>query len=85
MENIVPVAGRAFVELAAPHYGVEFEWFEWPNILEYVRGGRYETHADAEIFDLGHGWRRFRPVWRRVCQVCANGSQREAPGSGYQD
>jgi len=34
-----------------PHYGVEFEWFERPQILRYPRGGVYEAHADAEHWD----------------------------------
>ncbi len=34
-----------------PHYGVEFEWFERPQILRYGPGGKYHAHADAEHYD----------------------------------
>ena len=57
-EAVVPLMGRAFLERAAPNYGVRFEWFEWPNILEYGPGGRFDIHADSEIYDPGYGWRR---------------------------
>lgn len=34
-----------------PFYGVEFEWFERPQILRYGPGGKYHAHADAEHYD----------------------------------
>ena len=57
-EQVVPLVGRAFLEHVAPRYGVRFEWFEWPDILEYGPGGHFEMHADAEMYDPRHGWRR---------------------------
>lgn len=38
-----------------PHYGVEFEWFERPQILRYGPGGKYHAHADAEHYDRALG------------------------------
>lgn len=32
----------------APFFGVNFEWFERPQILRYPPGGKYDPHADAE-------------------------------------
>jgi hypothetical protein len=57
-EQVVPLVGRAFLEHVAPRYGVRFEWFEWPDILEYGPGGHFDMHADAEMYDPVHGWRR---------------------------
>ena len=41
-------------------YGDELEWFEWPDVLEYGPGGRYDLHADADLRDPATG------AWRRV-------------------
>jgi len=57
----VPINGKAGEILAiftdiytrrlAPFYGVTFEWFERPQILRYLPGGKYNRHADAEHMD----------------------------------
>lgn len=37
-----------YTQRLAPFYGVDFEWFERPQILRYRAGGRYDPHADAD-------------------------------------
>ena len=58
-EAFVPVVGLAFQQWIPEAYGDEIEWFEWPDILKYGPGGRYDLHADADLRDPGTGeWRR---------------------------
>jgi len=52
-----------------PHYGVEFEWFERPQILRYPPGGVYDAHADAEHWDRAQ--RRFVRAQDRDYSVLA--------------
>jgi hypothetical protein len=55
----VPVVGLAFEQWIPEAYGDEIEWFEWPDILQYGPGGRYDLHADADLRDSATGeWRR---------------------------
>lgn len=41
---------RAFAEWLAPRWGCHFEWFEQPVVLRYTSGGKYDVHADAELW-----------------------------------
>lgn len=57
-DEVVPFVGRAFFDQVGPHFGVEFEWFEFPDILRYDPGGHYHTHNDSELWDETTGcWR----------------------------
>jgi hypothetical protein len=49
---------RAFVEWLAPRWGCRFEWFEKPYVLRYTTGGRYDPHADSEV------WSAEKPPYR---------------------
>ena len=59
-DDFIPVVGLACQHWLRPAYGREIEWFEWPDILQYGPGGRYDLHADAEVRDpdIVGGWRR---------------------------
>lgn len=49
--DLLPVFIDVYAKRLAPFYGVEFEWFERPQILRYSAGGKYDPHADAENMD----------------------------------
>lgn len=44
-----------YTQRLSPFYGVQFEWFERPQILRYRAGGRYDPHADADDIDQQTG------------------------------
>ncbi len=46
--EILPLFIDIYSKRLAPFYGVDFEWFERPQILRYSAGGKYDPHADAE-------------------------------------
>ena len=58
--DVVSLVRELFVKTVAPHYGVEFEWFERPEILRYKPGGLYKPHSDAE------NWFAEDRTWKRV-------------------
>ncbi|MDE3060152.1 MAG: 2OG-Fe(II) oxygenase [Pseudomonadota bacterium] len=41
-----------------PFYGVEIEWWEKPQLLCYLQGGKYGAHADADQWQQGGKWKR---------------------------
>lgn len=49
--DLLPVFIDVYAKRLAPYYGVDFEWFERPQILRYSAGGKYDPHADAENMD----------------------------------
>lgn len=49
--TILPTFIDIYANRLAPYYGVDFEWFERPQILRYPPGGKYDPHADAEHID----------------------------------
>lgn len=49
---------RAFTEWLAPRWGCRFAWFEKPYVLRYTTGGKYDVHADADI------WSEETPAYR---------------------
>lgn len=61
-DAFVPVVGHAFLQWVRGAYGQELEWFEWPDVLCYGPGGRYDPHADSENLDPATG------EWRRVLE-----------------
>jgi hypothetical protein len=61
-DAFVPVVGQAFLHWVRGAYGQELEWFEWPDVLCYGPGGRYDPHADSENRDPSTG------EWRRVLE-----------------
>jgi hypothetical protein len=58
-EPFTTVVAQGLREHVEPRYGVRIEWFEWPDVLLYRPGGRYELHTDADLRDSQTGrWRR---------------------------
>ena len=58
-EAFVPVVARAFREQVEPAFGTRIEWFEWPDVLLYEPGGRYDVHTDSDLRDKQSGqWQR---------------------------
>jgi predicted 2-oxoglutarate/Fe(II)-dependent dioxygenase YbiX len=56
--QVLPVIESAYRE-AEKFYGLQVEWFEFPEMLRYAKGGHYVPHADAENWDPGTGrWLR---------------------------
>lgn len=55
IDGIAPTLLGVFLDVygqrVEPHYDVELEWFERPQILRYPPGGVYHAHADAEHWD----------------------------------
>jgi len=58
--SVVDIAKDAYAKVVAPHFGVDFEWFERPEVLRYHQGGEYVPHADAE------NWFAGEKKWKRV-------------------
>lgn len=57
-DRVVPVIASAYRE-AEKFYDVQVEWFEFPEMLRYAKGGHYVPHADAENWDSRTGrWLR---------------------------
>jgi predicted 2-oxoglutarate/Fe(II)-dependent dioxygenase YbiX len=51
-----------FTDHIEPFFGQRVEWWEKPQLLRYLPGGRYGAHADAEHWIAGEGgqgeWKR---------------------------
>jgi predicted 2-oxoglutarate/Fe(II)-dependent dioxygenase YbiX len=50
-EPIDALVRRAFVEVAAPWFDCRLAWFEQPTVLRYTPGGKYDEHADADVWE----------------------------------
>jgi len=58
-DTFIPIVARAFRDHVEPAYGAQVEWFEWPDVLFYRPGGRYNLHTDADLRDRpGDDWHR---------------------------
>jgi len=42
---------RAFLQVEAQRFECRLAWFERPTVLRYTPGGKYDLHADAEVWD----------------------------------
>ena len=58
--DVVALVKEVYTDVVAPHFGVELEWFERPEILRYHPGGHYVPHSDAE------NWSAEEKSWKRV-------------------
>jgi len=58
--DIMNIVRGAFVDVVAPHFQKQIDWFELPEILRYKRGGEYKPHTDAE------NWITEKQKWERV-------------------
>ena len=45
------MVNKLWLDVVEPERDVRIEWFEQPVLLNYVKGGHYAPHADAEYFD----------------------------------
>jgi predicted 2-oxoglutarate/Fe(II)-dependent dioxygenase YbiX len=57
---LAPLLTAALQNVAAPHYGSAFAWFERPALLRYRSGGHYVPHADAD------NWIANEKRWQRA-------------------
>lgn len=51
--EILNLFNDIFCRQLASFYGVDFEWYERPQILRYPPGGKYNQHADGEHLENG--------------------------------
>ena len=58
--DIVGLVRNAYVNLVAPHFQKQIEWFELPEILRYRPGGEYKPHTDAD------NWFPGEQTWKRA-------------------
>lgn len=53
------VCNRIFGEIIPENYAAIIEWYEYPHIIRYRKGGKYIPHADADAWrDEQSGWIR---------------------------
>lgn len=45
------ICDRIFGEVIPGHYGDEIDYYEYPHILRYRKGGNYKPHSDADYWD----------------------------------
>jgi hypothetical protein len=58
-QECIPIIEVIFRNLISQHYGVEMEWYEYPHILRYHKGGNYRHHSDADKWDpVKKSWER---------------------------
>lgn len=58
--DVIALVRRTYGNVVAPHFRVEIDWFELPEILRYRSGGEYKPHADA------HHWEAEAKEWRKI-------------------
>ena len=58
--DVIAAVRDIYANIVAPHFKVQIEWFDKPEILRYREGGKYVPHADAE------NWDKTRRRWQRV-------------------
>jgi predicted 2-oxoglutarate/Fe(II)-dependent dioxygenase YbiX len=64
--EMIPVIRELFYNIMVnklePFFETQIEWWEHPQLLRYVKGGRYDPHSDSENWQKdvnGHGyWHR---------------------------
>lgn len=59
-QECIPIVEAIFRKLIKRDYGVEMEWYEYPHILRYSKGGNYRHHSDADKWDPE------KKCWERV-------------------
>lgn len=45
------ICGDIFGKVIPQYYGAEIEWYEYPHIIRYRKGGNYKPHSDADSWD----------------------------------
>ena len=50
-EMVESICKDIFGRVISDHYGVPIEWYEFPHILRYRKGGHYVPHSDSESWD----------------------------------
>lgn len=57
--GVLSIFNDIYCNRVAPFYDVDFEWYERPQILRYPPGGKYDEHADADIWTAStNSWQR---------------------------
>lgn len=58
-ETALGICADIFGKVIPEHYGAKIEFYEYPHIIRYRKGGQYVPHADADSWDTDAGrWRR---------------------------
>lgn len=57
--DIISLIKNTYSATVAPHFGVDIDWFELPEIIRYSAGGEYKPHADADM------WYADEKKWKR--------------------
>lgn len=45
------ICDDVFGKVIPQNYGAEMEWYEYPHIIRYRKGGNYKPHSDADSWD----------------------------------
>lgn len=52
-DTALGICDEIFGRIIPEHYGASIEWYEYPHIIRYRKGGKYIPHADADVRDDG--------------------------------
>jgi len=58
-KTVEELFNRVFKKIINDHFETNMEWYEYPHILRYRKGGNYRPHADAD------NWDEQAQVWKR--------------------
>jgi len=47
-ESALSICDGVFGKVIPQHYDTRIEWYEYPHIIRYRKGGHYDPHADAD-------------------------------------
>ena len=50
-ETALGICDEIFGRVIPEHYGAEIDYYEYPHILRYRKGGNYKPHSDADYWD----------------------------------
>ena len=54
-DMLKPIFHRLFVTYVEPFFKLKIEWWETPQLLSYIEGGRYDPHVDADRWVKSEG------------------------------
>jgi glycosyltransferase involved in cell wall biosynthesis len=58
MPEITSIFIDIYCNMLTPYFGIEYEWFERPQVLRYYPGGTYKGHSDCEYVDAQGVWHK---------------------------
>lgn len=50
-DDIVPLFNDLYRNVIKREMGIDVHWYEFPHVLRYAAGGKYEPHSDSENYD----------------------------------